>query len=325
MVSSEKFQLLTLLNEGRLERLEPVVDDDGDIEYEQVNDVLTSESDPVIQLNVLSEMDILDRHYTTKTYICPSCKTEGMQYITACPHCESTHTEQSTYFQHEICEYMAPSDEFESDTNPSDYYCPNCESECDTSELLIDQRHHCNDCEEVYTTPNHRLSCRSCQHLCLPDESTERTLYEYTLSEHGEQWYDNQLTAREALAEELSSRGFEVEVDISLPEDSTNPQQVHMYAIDDLLNQQFVVDVHSRLSVDDVQTIGAVAERTRAQPTLLTTDATISEEASTLAAQTDVLVLWIDEEGSITQIKNEGQAAGDSTPIMKRLTSVFDR
>lgn len=319
-----KFGLLSELSEGSLERFEPTVSDDGQVEYTEAENLLTHRDGASIEaLDLLAERGLLYKEYTTKVYVCPSCQIEGMQYITACPSCEATHTIHTTFFEHEHCGYTAASTEFEIEDETDIYHCPDCEDELDSSDIDIKQKYICEECGESFENPSHRLWCLDCLHLCSPRKATEQTLYEYELTEDGKNWYEVQTRARKLLADELATRGFDVHIDTDVQNDGNEPYPVHIHAEDSLLNQRIVADIHSTVNSDKLQYISTAAGEIRARPFILITDKLISDDMLQAADRQGVMMLWIDQDGSISRYESADDAYRSGSHILERLSSAF--
>lgn len=321
MVSADKVRLLSSLTSETVTKFEPAIDEQGQVEYEKAREIVDSKFEtPSEALNLLTNLGLLNKEYTIKVYVCPTCQEEGMQYIVACPHCEATHTLLTTFFEHELCGHRAPSTEFETDEDGA-YFCPDCETEFDSSNLTIEETHHCQECDEQFRDPSHRLWCRDCLNLHLPEEARERTLYEYTLSEKGANWYESQTRARELLADQLESRGFDVTIDTDLQTEEETTYPVHIYAEDDLLDQRIVADVHSTIDPGDVDYIGMVAQQVNADPVLLTTDTTLPDEAESVAKEHTLTVLRIERDGTISRFQSFDRGSPPTSNLVDRLTT----
>lgn len=323
MVSTGELRLVTELNGGSIERFEPTVNKEGQVEYAEAKEFLAHRDGTSIEaLNSLAERNILDKEYTTKIYICPSCHTDGLQFITACPSCEDTHTTHTDFFEHEPCGYRGPLEEFEIGNSVEVYYCTECEEETDFSSLNIVQKHLCKGCGDSYDSLDHRLWCIDCLHLCPPENATEQTLYEYKLSEDGRDWYTIQIEARDRLADEFATRGFEVSVDATVQDDEDNSYDIHILAGDELLNQQIVADVHSDVDSENIQYISTVGEALQAKPFILTTKESTLENMSQAANQENVTVLWVDQQGSIKRYESSSDDSRSPGNFIDRLSSV---
>lgn len=322
MVSTGKLRLLSTLYEDSIERFEPTIDKAGQVEYTDTQDSLTRRDGTSVEaLNVLTEKGLLDKAYTNKVYICPSCQAEGMQYITACPSCDSTHSIPATFLEHEHCGYTAKATKFEVQDNTDLYRCPDCEDEFDSSEGIVEQKYVCKQCNEFHESLSHRLWCLECRHYCPPTEATEQTLYEYKLTKEGKNWYSAQTEARKLLVDKLEVRGLDVHVDTDMQVDDGEQYSVHIYAEDDLLDQQIVVDVHSTVNTDKIQYISTAAQEIGAQPLLLTTTPSIPSDSLHDAHQHNVTVLRITQDGSIKRYDSVDDARRSEPNIIDRLSS----
>lgn len=322
MVSTGKLRLLSSLNAGSPECFEPTVDDEGRVEYSEAHDILNrGDGTGMEALTSLAERGFLHKEYTTKVYVCPSCQIEGMQYSTACPFCETTHTVRTSFFEHDHCGYTGESTEFEPEDDTDMYQCPDCEREFDSADITIEQKHLCKECGESVESPSHRLWCIDCLHLCPPRKATEQPLYDYELTEKGTQEYETQTTARERLADELDTRGFDVSIDTTVSTDETESYPVHIHAEDDLLSQQIVADIHSTVTSDKLQYISTAAQEIGAQPLLLTPDGSISRETLQIAHQHGVTILWIAQDDSLKRHQSVDDQHRTRSNIVDRLSS----
>jgi hypothetical protein len=324
MASVSKFRLVSALHTGSPSRFEPTIGTEGRVEYKNASEFLDQYSGTDTEaLDSLADRNLIDKEYTTKVYVCPSCRSEGMQFITACPHCDSTHSVSTSFFEHERCGYTDQTTAFE--TGEETYRCPGCETETDPSELTMAEYNHlCMDCDEPFATPEHRLWCRKCSYVCPPHDTAERTLYEYTLSEEGEQWYTIQTDARDILADGLESRGFDVRIETEATGPGDETYLVHLYARDELLDQGLIVDIHSAIDLEKLTHIAAAAQQTGARPALLTTAAQISDETLHSADQHGVMVLMIETDGSLKRPRPMDADRHADSNIVDRLTSAVD-
>lgn len=324
MVSTDKLRLLSALSTGTISKFEPNINDRGHVEYPEAQEILDEKFDtPRESFDLLADLGFLEKIYIIKVYVCPTCQEEGMQYITACPHCEDTHTSRTTFLEHDQCGYMAPPAEFETDEKDR-YHCPDCNSAFDSSKATIENLHLCQECGERFANPNHRLWCRDCFNLHPPEEARENILYEYTLTEEGENWHENQITARELLAEQFDSRGFDVDIDSTVRDEEGSTYPIHIYAEDDLLDERIVADVHSTIDPTDIEYIDRVAQRIDARPLLLTTDTTIPDDSIPAAQQSGLTILWIGRDGSIKRLESFDADRPASSNIVDRLATAVN-
>lgn len=322
MVSVGKLQLLSKLSDGTVEYFKPTVSDEGEVAYSETEDLLAHQDGTSVEaLDALAERGFLHKEYTTKVYVCPSCQTDGLQYITACPFCENTHTIRTTFFEHEQCGFTARSENFEIEDHTDTQQCPDCEKEVDSSNINIIQKQLCENCNESFDHPSHRLWCLDCLYLCEPEEATEQTLYEYKLTEKGENWHEAQVGTRKLLANEFDTRGFDVTLDTDMQSDEDGLYKVHIHATDELLNQRIVADIHSVVDSEKIKHISTVAEVFHAQPLLLATDESISDDMLQIANQHGVTMLWVDQSGSIRRYESLDNEYSSSGNIIDRLSS----
>lgn len=322
MVSTGKLRLMTELEMDSIERFTPTVNDKGRVSYLEATNLLTARDVSSVEaLNFLAERGLLNKDYKTKVYVCPSCQVEGLQYITGCPSCETTHTICTRFFEHKQCGFSAPAEVFEVKNGGDTYHCSECDENTEFSELHITQGHLCKECGEAFDTPSHQLWCLECLHICPPANANEQTLYEYELTEKGEYWYKTQIEARELLVDEFNARGFDVSTDAELRNDEGAVYNVHVHANDELLNQRIIADIHSRATSEDIQYLSKAAEDLVAQPFLLTTDDSVPETTLQTAHQHGVTLLWIQQDGSIIRYDSVEDEYGSHETIIDRLSS----
>lgn len=324
MVSVNESRLINALSTESVTIFEPRIAENGHVTYEGAQSLINSQDESVVEiLATLSESGILESEYTHKVYVCPTCQTQGMQYITACPSCESTHGARTSFFEHDSCGHVGQSELFEVESDSSSYSCPGCEVEFDSSELTIEQRHLCNDCGESFASPRQRLWCIECHSLHPPYDPEEHILYEYTLSADGQRRYEVLIEARDLLAETLETRGFQVEIETDIPSDTNETHAVHVHATDDLLGQQFVIDVHETVTVDTIRSISNAARGIGADPMLLVL--TPSTDTASLAGQEGVTMLVIEQDGSFRRLQPTDTDLQSNRDLINRLTTAVDR
>lgn len=324
MVSTGKLRLVSELSNESIKHFSPTISDEGQVTYPEAEELLNQQDGTSVEaLNSLAEKGLFTKEYTSKVYVCPSCHVEGLQYITACPSCEDTHTIHTTFFEHESCGHTAESQQFETEESMDTLYCPNCDVAVDSSELAITQRHLCNECGKSFEQLSHRLWCLDCLHLCQPEKAIEQTLYEYELTEEGEQWYEVQTEARKLFVDEFDTRGFDVSLDVELQtdDDSDEPYEVHLYATDELLNQRIVADVHSVATSEKLQYISTAAEEVQAQPVLLLIGDSMPDDLLQIANQYGVTILWVDQHDSIRRYESVDDEYRPTGNIIDRLSS----
>jgi rubredoxin len=300
MVSPGKLNTLTALMDGSITAYEPSIDpESSEIGYPDAAQYLhESDGRAFEMLESLARRGILGKTFEEKTYICPDCRAEGIQYTTVCPDCGSAYAIGTELFEHLTCGHVAPRAEFE--TYPDEFVCPECEEALDSFENVgHEERYVCQDCESYFKTPEHGLWCRGCADIYVPDETIERVLCRYTLTDAGQQWVETQLAARESLAEMLTERGFNTDVNTVVQGKSGTEYPVQVFATDTLLNSRVVAAVHEHPDGDDATALREVATDIEARPILVTTLGTVSEQPAALADQGDIHILHARTEGSL--------------------------
>ncbi|WP_266075658.1 TackOD1 domain-containing metal-binding protein [Haladaptatus caseinilyticus] len=271
MASPGTVRLLTALWEGSLDEIRPTLDvDTGEVTYPDATQQLDEQDGETFEvLETLAERDLLYREFQEKQYICPRCEAKGMQYTTACSTCESPQTIRTDRFRHPDCGYEGLREQFVAENG---VVCPDCEAHLESlKHLESDAAHICEDCEEVFETPKHRLRCRECLYVAPPLQTIERILYRYYISDHGAQWVEEQLTARQLMVEILEARKLETSIDTTVTNGAGAETPVHVSAHDDLLDDHVIAAVHERPEEDDVRELQSIASDANARATLVTT------------------------------------------------------
>ncbi|KZN22892.1 hypothetical protein A4G99_17500 [Haladaptatus sp. R4] len=324
MGSPGTVRLLSALREGTLDEIRPVLDiETGTVTYPDADEYLDDyDGDTFEVLETLSERDLLHREFQEKQYICPRCESKGMQYTTACPSCESPNTIRTDSYRHPECGYEGMREQF---VGENAVVCPNCETELDSlKHLESDAAHVCEDCGDVFEKPVNRLRCRDCHHVADPLQTIERVLYRYFLSEDGATWVDEQLAARQALAEAFEDRKLRTEIDSTVTDASDEEVPVHVYARDDLLNDHVIGAVYERPDGDDISALRTLASGAGARATLVTTSGTIvGNDAGTLLTDGDLTVLRLTGDGTLEREYEVVEGTHPNNSFVGRLADIF--
>lgn len=204
MVSPGKLRLVSALYNDSSDTIKPTIRADNTVTYPIVAETVDKRDLPAINtLNSLVKRGILDKTFSRKAYICPSCDLARMGYSRACPECESAHTVGRVVARHPDCGYAGPADEFE--RNDGQRSCRGCMVTVEISELEYDEKHRCHGCGATFSQPQHRVRCRVCLNTHLPEQVAERTLYTYHLTDHGRAWYHIQMMTRDEIRERSKS------------------------------------------------------------------------------------------------------------------------
>ena len=319
MVSPGTLQVVNTLGEGVNHTYEPTIRDSGEVSYPSAEELLDDrDDDAVIVLEQLADRSLLDREFQSKVYICPECLTDGMQYSTACPSCGSIEAFETTLVEHTECGTVDVEESFR------DGICPGCERQVAEETLSSQRRYVCQGCESWFDTPANRLRCRECLHVCQPTDSHERVLYVYTLGSGGERWLDEQLTARDSIAEELSERRFETTIDAVVTADDGTDYPVHVYAVDTVLDNRIVAEVHDQPTRADIEYLIEAADALSAHPILVTTSGVVSEAVSERLSGVDVTVMTSDGEGGLEQAYRVTDEPRSTESFVQRLASSLD-
>lgn len=320
MVSPGELRVLLELSDGEGE-FTPETGPGGAVEYPAAQRLLDERDGDI--LDVLERFDargILEGEFVSKVYSCPECETQGMQYTTACPACESAHAVETTLAEHRDCGLTVPESEFEDEQGT---FCPECETPVDGEDLDRARRYICKECSEVFDEPDHRLWCRDCLYMFPPEETIERALYRYRITEDGHEWTQRHREARAAAADMLEERRFEVSVDTTTEGEGTT-YPVHVFAKDPLLGERRVVALAERPTEEGVDAFCDLAREVGALPIVVTTTGAVSETVARRANTSELTLLSAHPDGTLDSNYEVGERGPRGQSLFKRLTSAMD-
>jgi Thaumarchaeal output domain 1 len=324
MASPGTVRLLTALRGGSLDEVRPILDvETGTVTYPDATEYLDDRDGHSFELlETLAERDLLYREFQEKQYICPRCESKGMQYTTACPYCDSPQTVRTDRYRHPDCGYEGLREQFLADDA---VVCPNCDAELESlKHLESNAAHVCEECDDVFETPAHRLRCRDCHHVSDPLQTIERILYRYFLSERGAAWVDEQLTARQSLAEAFEERKLHTEIDTVVTDGAGEEVPIHLFARDDLLNDRVIAAVHERPDESAIAALTALASDVDARAALVTTSGEIAGEgASSLLADDGLTVLRLTKSDDLEREYEVVDDERGSNSFVGRLADIF--
>lgn len=326
MVSNGQLRLLSALSEGDVKQYAPSVEDGSDdVRYADAERVLAdSEETPYDALEALAERGVLYREFQEKKYICPSCRTQGLQFTTGCESCGSTHTIETELLVHPACGYADVESAYGVGTDSGVGECPRCGAAIDPEKQLEPAvRYRCQECGATTDSPGHGLRCRACEEVHRPAEAIERLLYRYTFDEGGEAWLDRQLSIRETLADSLDDRGFEVRVDTEV-ESGERRYLVDLLGTDELLGERVLGAIHERPDARAVERLLEAAEAASARPVLVTTSGTLEANAADIVEKREIRTLSPDGNGLAPSYEVVGEYEAP-TVFQQLKSSVADR
>ncbi|MDL5360533.1 hypothetical protein [Halalkalicoccus sp. NIPERK01] len=320
MVSPGELRLLIELSEGE-DEFTPETGPGGAVEYPTAARLLDERDGEVLDvLERFATRGVLEGEFVSKVYSCPECSEQGMQYTTACPACESAHAVETTVAEHRACGLAAPESYFEREDG---LVCPECETSLRTDDLDRREQYVCKECEEVFETPEHRLWCRECLYMFPPEETIERALYRYRLTDDGREWTERHRVARETAADSLEERRFEVSVDTTVEGEGTS-HPVHVFAEDPLMGERRVVSVAERPTGERVEAFCEIAREVGAHPIVITTTGAVSEDVAERADAAELTLLSARPDGTLDSEYRVGEGAPRGQSLFQRLTAAVD-
>lgn len=320
MVSPGELRVLIELSNGEGE-FTPETGPGGTVEYPTAAQLLDEHDGEVLDvLERFGARGVLSGEFVSKIYSCPECATQGMQYTTACPSCESAHSVETTVAEHRGCGYTGEESEFERE---SGMVCPECEQSVTSEDLNRAEQYVCKECGERFESPDHRLWCRDCLYMFPPEETIERALYRYRITDDGIEWTERHHTARQSAADSLEERRFEVNIDTTVEGDgSTYP--VHVFAEDPLLGDRRVVAIAERPTEAAVEAFRELAREADAHPIVITTTGAVSEEVASKADSSALTLLSARPDGSLDSEYEVTDGVAHGQSLFQRLTSAMD-
>lgn len=320
MVSPGELRLVASLTEDGAE-FEPEIADSGAVSYPEAARLLDdADGDPADVLERFAARGVLANEFVSKVYVCPECSAEGMQYTTVCPACEAAHAVETSVLEH-ACGYAGPATEFEFEGG---HRCPNCEMTLQSEDVTEGERYVCEECREVFDTPDDRLWCRDCLYMFPTEETIERVLYRYALTPDGERWLDRHRTAREVIAESLQERRFETEIDTTVTDESGDTLPVHVLAEDDLMGDRRLVAIHETPDADSVDAFCAFAESAGAHPIVVTTTGAVEGGVASRAETAELTLLSFEEDETLDPDYDVVEDAPRQRSVFQRLSAAVD-
>lgn len=316
MVAPDRLQLLVDLSDGVVEEYTPDVDESGRVSYPQAESTVGEEATAVLE--GLADRNLLYQEFEEKVYICPSCDTEGMQYTTVCPFCESPYAVETELLECRECKTKRPRDEF---YEGDQLQCPSCSAALTEDNVYESEGYVCHDCDECSTSPEHRLWCRDCDRITLLENGTERVLCRYGLNQTGYEWLVSQLEARETIQEALASRGFETRTDERI-EAGGETNTIHVYGEDPLLDRSVVVDVHDLTTMEDIERLQTA--RGGGSAILVTTSGSVDEPIANFARNHGIKILSTGQDGSLRSEYDVSEGSSKPT-LIQRFTSAVSQ
>lgn len=165
---------------------------------------------------LIATMGLVDR-----IRICAHCHTGILNYIDACPVCESIDFSKKRMIHCFTCGHVAPEENFK---NGMMFICPRCNSALRHIGSDYDrpvESYLCNSCGERFIDPEVKADCLRCRHKSAPEDLVIRQLYNYVITTKGKR------------AVQLGIVDFE----FSLFDDNRNVVPLYFYQVLDWLVQ----------------------------------------------------------------------------------------
>ncbi len=151
--------------------------------YPLVSAILgTQPGEEVSQLELLSQMSLLEGRFYDKIHLCPQCRRFQLNFREVCPACRKSNICLEENLHHYACSYIAPRREFR---QAGSLVCPKCRQLLGTLGVDYDQPssgHHCPACRQSFSEALVDCLCLSCGNAFPPDNARLQTVWEYQLT-----------------------------------------------------------------------------------------------------------------------------------------------
>jgi len=117
--------------------------------------------------------------------LCPECGVAQINYVDACPSCNSIDIVKLPFLHCFTCGHVAPQDMF---VGSSGMRCPNCRANLRHIGADYDrplESFHCNSCKFSFIEPDIIVRCMACDRVAATDELEVRTIHTLVLSDKG--------------------------------------------------------------------------------------------------------------------------------------------
>jgi GGDEF domain-containing protein len=142
--------------------------------------------------------------------LCPKCSSPHMQLREECPRCKSIEIDQKPFIHCFGCGQVSPQDDFFTEHGMT---CPKCQLKLRQIGVDYDrplEEGHCSSCEHVFSEPEIKSVCLSCEHQDDPSSWRIGNVHKLILSQPG------QMAVRMGGAEQLFTMHEEANL-ISMP------------------------------------------------------------------------------------------------------------
>lgn len=124
---------------------------------------------------------------TNRVRICPTCNDHQLNYREVCPRCQSIDIHEREVLHHFSCGHIDVLDNYRKGTDLS---CPKCNKILRHIGLDYERPTNyfqCNTCRYISPEPEIQVQCLQCGITCQPDETLERIVFDYHVTEEASQ------------------------------------------------------------------------------------------------------------------------------------------
>ncbi|VFQ44547.1 diguanylate cyclase domain-containing protein [Desulfoluna butyratoxydans] len=135
-------------------------------------------------LEALAERGFFTKQLKNRVRLCEMCESYQINYREVCPACSSIDIVKGQMVHHFPCGHV---DSIESFRQGADLVCPKCEETL--RHIGIDYEKptdyfKCAQCQTIVPEPVVELECLVCGLVCRPDETVEKNIYAYEMTQH---------------------------------------------------------------------------------------------------------------------------------------------
>jgi hypothetical protein len=271
------------------------------VSYPVVETELGADAEYAAQLlSDLHRLGYLSRRFYDKILCCPSCNSQELKLVGACPKCSSAHIGRQRLLEHKNCGYVGPDADFVKNGNR---VCPKCRVELvliGSDYQSLGLRHRCQDCESLLDTPVEKWYCRSCRRSYAKTDVRELLLYSYVLDQAQVAKLRVERIPKARVREFLVREGYEIQESVQATGRSGAEHKLDMLATkrSGPLEHRIVVgfaNAAEEVDSEEIIKLYAKAYDVNAQDIIMIAAPKISEDARQFASHYHIRVYNADE------------------------------
>ncbi|GGI56170.1 hypothetical protein [Winogradskyella haliclonae] len=139
-------------------------------------------------LESLEKQGYIAKTFRDHIHLCKSCDSNYLNFKEICSSCKSADIQARDMIHHFVCAHVAPENDFKTEDGLS---CPKCDKHLRHIGIDYDKPSSifsCNSCANEFQNPEMQASCFDCDTDNTLSELLQKTIGDYSISAHGEQW-----------------------------------------------------------------------------------------------------------------------------------------